>query len=177
MKRRAIAIVLCVTLLALTAGCFSSQYTPRNNGRVAMMVRNGQAGYMRDGKFHRHGFFGSGLEEAVKGNPLAEEAASTYYNRSAWGFVLGVGGLVCAEIGLFQMLEGDRADPSYEPSRTLKGVTAGCAVVGIIGMFVLVSAIPYQSDAVNIFNDGVDVRHAAPPLPQRRPPITPLPSP
>jgi hypothetical protein len=166
------AVVLCVTL----AGCFSSHHTPRRPGTLSLQMRDGSLKYVRDGRTYSAGLFGD-LDQAVAGNPAAVAAAHTYQRRVGPGLLIALAGMFCAEgILLYTRSEVDD-DPTYEPPTALIATAIGCAAVATGAMIVGLSGAPYQWDAINIFNDGVDVTHAAPQLPQRRPPITPLTSP
>jgi len=70
-----LAVVLTLTLTSLvvaSTGCVSSRYQPRAPGRVAQVMRNGDVGYVRDGRFYRRGLFGDGLARALAGHAHAE---------------------------------------------------------------------------------------------------------
>lgn len=155
--------IALTTALALTA-C-SSEYLPQSRGRVAVTMRSGQQAYVRDGKVYEHGFLGSGLEEAVHGNPRAMQAANEYTDRLKFGLLGVLGGMVCSIGGAVYAATQTEVDPEGGPSELSgKGkagltVALGCMIVMIAGAAYLGTAEPYRWDAINIFND------APPPLP------------
>ena len=158
--------------VALAASACSTGYVPKRNGMVANVMQGGQMGYERDGKFHSHGFFGGGLVEAVRGVPAAESAAETHQSRTAWGFVSSIGGLVCSSVAFGYAVENSRDESS---SNNAGLIALGCLGASALGFGLIISAVPYRLDAVNIFNDTVHERGPvympgqAPPL--VRPPV------
>jgi hypothetical protein len=129
----------------------SSHYRPKRRGTIAMVMKGGQIAYDRDGHIHRHGVFGGGLSEAVRGVPAAEAAAGRYKGRLATGFLMMLGGLLCAPtaatVALLRHEEETNDSALY--------LAAGCLALTFVGSGVVISAVPYQYDAVNIFNDHV----------------------
>jgi len=159
--------IALMTALALTA-C-SSEYMPQSRGRVAVTMRSGAQAYVRDGKVYEHGFLGSGLEEAVQGNPRAMQAASEYTDRMKFGLLGVLGGMVCSIGGVVyaatQTETNNDGGPAELTGRGQAGlyVALGCMVVMIAGAGYLGTAEPHRWDAINIFND------APPPLPMPMP--------
>ena len=154
--------IALTTVLALTA-C-SSNYIPQSRGRVSVIMQTGGQAYVRDGKIIEHGLLGGGLEDAVRGNPAAMEAANEYQDRVKFGLLGMFGGLACSVGGLAYAISkaepGDES-PSDASERGL-WISLGCLVVMMAGAGYLASAEPYRWDAINIFND-------APPPPMQLP--------
>lgn len=146
-------LALLAALLMVASGC-SSKYIPHSRGRVSTVMVGGQIQYVRDGQMTPHGFLGSGLQTAVRGNPAAERAARTYYTRQRNGLLMSLGGLVCGVASL--TYAGVQAAEEGGGDHLALPVTAaiGCLVVSYAGLFVVASAAPYQLDAINLFNDA-----------------------
>lgn len=83
--------IFVVAAGVLTLGC-TSAYAPRPGPRVAIILQNGAPAYVRDGITFEGGVFGGDIEEAVSGNPEAEEAARSYKNTLVAGFCTVLGG-------------------------------------------------------------------------------------
>lgn len=150
-------LILAAAIAALAAACYSSNYHPRSNGRVAVMVKDNRMVYVRDGRTYEHGMFGSGLQEVVRGNPYAEAAARAYSSRQRDGFWMTMGGLACslgaAGVAAYRVgstpVEEDPPVPIIE-----MGVAVGCMVVAYVGLFRIAGAEAIRWDAINIFNDA-----------------------
>ncbi|MCA9596600.1 MAG: hypothetical protein KC776_24960 [Myxococcales bacterium] len=165
---------LALALLALELSACSTHYTPQRGPRLSIVMEGGSPAYERDGRRYPHGFAGSGLVEAVSDDPEAREAAETYESRMTSGFVLSVLGAACAVGGIVLLSpREDRTD-----TQTTVGLGALACAVGttIAGSVVLISAQPYQYDAINIYNDHAERRrfppapvYYAPPPPPGRP--------
>ena len=158
--------------LALATAACSTGYVPQRNGKLAMVMEGGQVGYARNGRFHSHGIFGGGLVDAVRGVPAAESAANTHRSRNGWGFVAMVGGLVCSSVALGYAI--DQADSDAQ-SNSAGLLSLGCLGATALGLGLVISAVPYRLDAINIFNDSVQpvgpvhMPGQAPPMTQRPP--------
>lgn len=153
----AVAAALAAVVAALPA-C-SSSYIPQARGRVSLVMMNGAPAYVRDGQVIAHGFLGSGLERAVRGNPAAERAARQYRTRLRDGLLVGVGGLVCSTIagamGAARMNEAQEGfdDDDDEQVPMEIWLSLGCFVASMGGLGYAISADPLRYDAINIFND------------------------
>lgn len=124
---------------------------PRQQGRVAMVMKDGAIAYSRDGRTHKHGFLGGGLLDAVRGVPQAERAARTYRSRMGWGALSVLGGALCSTTAMVLAIDPDDGAVSDRAAFT----SLACAGVMLVGTGVMISGVPYQYDAVNIFNDTV----------------------
>src|SRR5271167_3225014 len=85
-----------IVLVACTTAC-SSAYIPQPGPRLSVVVDSGSLAYVRDGRTYQGGFLGGDIEDAVKGNPRAEEYAHDYKTGMVTGFalsMLGVAGMV-----------------------------------------------------------------------------------
>jgi len=173
-------LALAVALACLSAGCYSSRYYPRSQGRVAVMVKDNRMVYVRDGRTYEHGTFGSGLAQVVRGNPYAEAAARAYSSRQRESFWMVMGGLACSlaagAVAAYRVgstpVEEDPPVPIIEMSAAV-----GCLVVSYVGLFRLAGAEAMRWDAINIFNDAPPPcpRPGAPGLacaPARRPEVS-----
>jgi len=157
---------------AMTTGCFSTSHQPRDHRKVYMTMQDGMRGYARGGQFHSEMGFGGGLVDAVQGNPRAAEAADTFRDRMILGFLGLVGGAVCLPVvGTYAVVQDS---DGREVSNSLPWIALGCTAAMIIGAFSMASAMPYQFDAINIYNDDVD---AATYQQQWTPPRFPQPAP
>ena len=151
----AVAATLAAVIAALPA-C-SSSYIPQARGRVSLVMMNGAPAYVRDGQVIAHGFLGSGLERAVRGNPAAERAAHQYRTRMRDGLLIGLGGLLCSTIAAAKgaaMI--DEAQDNFEDDDEVPmeiWLSLGCFVASMGGLGYAISADPLRYDAINIFND------------------------
>ncbi len=147
--------------LGSIAGC-STSYMPRSSGRVSVVQVGGIPSYARGGKIYHGGLGGGELEEAVQGNPAAEQHARDYKAGTITGFVSAlVGGVgMCAGVGL---LAADSAAHESHRGRQIGGAaTLGVGVVAyVVGLALVINAQPHMWDAINIYNDGVQ----PPPVP------------
>ena len=142
---------LALATLALSA-C-STNYEPRSPGRVFVTMEGGGPAYVRDGRSYRHGFLGSGLKKAVRGNPQAERAADEYHDRLRDGLLVTLLGGVCAGTALGMAL-GDAIDEDDRGAGTKLLVALGCTGLMLGGTIYVTTAEPYRWDAINIFNDN-----------------------
>jgi hypothetical protein len=140
--------------IALVCAC-SSNYIPRQPNQVAVILDNGAPAYVRDGHVYRHGFLGSGLVEAVRGNRAAETAAHEYRSRLGSGLAVTLIGLACMTGGMVYGLE-HAVDETGNDTAARNGalVALGCGIMSIAGAGYAASAEPYRWDAINLFNDG-----------------------
>ena len=148
------ARVLATALIACIACACSSSYTPRAGRRLSVVMSGGQLAYVRDGAMIEHGLFGGGLEDAVRGVPAAEEAARTHHHRTVGGFLVGMGGFVCSMIATGAAAQGAE---SGDDIGTEIGLSFGCLGAALVGFIVMATGMPYMYDAINLYNDSVEV--------------------
>lgn len=152
-----------VVLVVALAAC-SSHYIPRSQGRVGVIMQSGVPAYVRDGEIHAHGFFGSGLQDAVRGNPAAERDAVEYHDRQVDGFVAAIIGSVCMPVAVGYLAAQSIDDqPSNTNQEIAAGAAIGCTALMFGGLFWAASAEPYRWDAINRFNDTEPAYPPGPP--------------
>jgi hypothetical protein len=152
-----------VVLVVVLAAC-SSHYIPRSRGRVGVVMQSGVPAYVRDGEIHPHGFFGAGLQDAVRGNPAAERDAVEYHDRQVNGFVAAIVGSVCMPVAVgYLAAESVDGQASNTNQEIAAGAAIGCTALMFGGLFWAASAEPYRWDAINRFNDTEPVYPAGPP--------------
>ena len=145
--------MVAVVSLASLAAC-SSHYIPRSRGRVSVVLQGGAPAYARDGEIHPHGFFGGGLQEAVRGNPAAEADAAEYHDRMRDGFLAAIVGAVCLPVSVGYLAANSIDEQANQTNQTIAvGAAIGCTALMFGGLFYSVSAEPYRWDAINRFND------------------------
>jgi hypothetical protein len=143
------------TLALASLGC-ATQYQPRMSPHISVIMVGGAPAYARDGQVFEHGIAGGGLVDAVAGDPEATEAAETFRNRTIGGLVSETVGLVCLAAGIGTA--SVRATQEQSPG-TAAGAFMACGLAGsALSIVLLLTAQPYQMDAVNIYNDHVDAR-------------------
>jgi len=145
---------LALAALAITA-C-NTGYVPRSGGRVFVTMEGGVPTYVRDGQSYRHGFLGSGLKKAVRGNRQAEAAADEYHDRIRDGLLVTVLGGVCMGTALGMAIDDidDRGGGDADGAETELLVALGCTGLMLGGALYTATAEPYRWDAINIFNDN-----------------------
>jgi hypothetical protein len=165
----AIAVVL-----ACTTAC-SSAYIPQPGPRLSVVMESGSLAYVRDGKTYEGGFFGGDIEEAVSGNPRAEEYAHEYKSGLVTGFAMSMIGIAGMLGGVsFAAADAARTNDTSTPITGLL-IAGGGALLDLIGLALMTNAVPHLYDAVNAFNDGV--RTAPAPTPTAPPPAPTAPPP
>src|SRR5580692_6271283 len=90
-------VVVCSVLLG---GCGATFYTPRPSPRIQVVPDGTSVSLVKNGRRYSTGQFGGNLEEAVEGNPQAEEEAREYRSRGIAGFVLSTLGAVTGGVGV-----------------------------------------------------------------------------
>ena len=156
---RATAALALAASLVLAAPACSSQYIPQARGRVSLMMQGGAPVYVRDGQVIKHGFLGSGLERAVRGNPAAERAAREYRERMRDGLLVSTASLVCmVASGAAAAHDLDEQHGEVDSNVDADVPTAAWVALGCFGLMMgglgyVISAEPYRYDAINIFND------------------------
>jgi hypothetical protein len=152
--RRGLVVFLT---FAFGQGCASS-YEPAKSPRIATVIEGGQPTFVKDGVHFGSPVWGTGLLDAVHGNPQAEHHARVGRNLIAGGFVLGFVGLG-AEIGALAVLvHEDNQQNSAPPSGLALGLLVGGVAAALTGSALIMAGQPHVYDAVNIHNDSVDVR-------------------
>lgn len=140
-------------VLAFTTVACSSSYVPARSPRIATVWRGGYPSYYRDGVEYSSGMLLDGVEDAVHGNPRAEDEAATAHH-------LMIGGMVCelAATGAlgagFAVLATNH--PSDSRDEAALGLFIGSVIASLTGAILTANAFPHAYDAVNIYNDGVD---------------------
>jgi hypothetical protein len=160
--RAALASLACVLAPSLAlGGCGGSVYIPRPSPRIQVVPEGTSIGLVKDGRRYSFGPFGGDVEEAVKGNPRAEEEARTYKSQSIASFVLSTLGGVGAGVGFGVLIYNETRSP---PDNGLMYGSIAAAIAGLtcslIGSVLAASAQPHLWNAVNLYNDGLP---AAPP--------------
>ena len=150
--------------LLAASGCFSSSHVGRDPRKVYMTIQDGSRGYTKNGEFYREVGFGGGLVEAVEDHPEALRAAQTFRGRALGGFLMAIAGSLCIPATMIWGLVRANEDGGDFPAG--QGyLLLGCAVLAIAGTTYMVSGMPYQFDAVNIYNDAVDAQRVPWPPP------------
>ena len=139
--------------LSLLAGC-SSSYEPARSPRIETVVDGGQPTFVKDGERVGSLTFGTGLVDAVQGNPRAEHHARVGRNLIVGGFVFELAGLG-GEIGALAVLAHDRSQGETQASALAVGLLIGGLVATTTGIVMIFAGRPHLYDAINIYNDGV----------------------
>ncbi|MEI9948668.1 MAG: hypothetical protein WDO74_06700 [Pseudomonadota bacterium] len=156
--RRGLVVVLA---LGFAQGC-STGYEPARSPRIATVLEGGQPTFVKDGVHFGSPVFGTGIVDAVQGNPQAEHHARIGRNLIVGGFVLDLVGLG-SEIGGLVVLAHDR-DQHGDASPAAVGLVLGGLVAVTAGTVMILCGQPHVYDAINIYNDGVDGQPSAAPL-------------
>jgi hypothetical protein len=154
-----------VVLLALSgvAGC-STSYQPARSPRIETVVQGGQPTFIKDGVQFGSLVWGTGLVDAVQGNPQAERHARIGRNLIAGGFVLDLVGLG-TEIGGLAVWAHDRnQNPGAPASGLAVGLIVGGLAAVIAGSSLMMAGQPHLYDAINIYNDSLAAPPPAAPL-------------
>jgi hypothetical protein len=162
--------LLLAALLAVS-GCFSSSHVGRDPRKIYMTVKDGSRGYMKNGEFFPERGFGGSLVEVTADNPDALAAAQKFRGRAVGGFIMVLAGTLCMPMvtisGFARALE-DTESSGFPESHGY--MLLGCAAITTVGAVYLLSGMPSQLDAVNIYNDALDERTQLqwppPPAPQ-----------
>jgi hypothetical protein len=153
-----LALLVAVSLSQMAC---STHYQPRPGHRLSIVMEGGQLAYHRNGETIGHGFFGSGVVEAVEDDPAAREAAETYRGRNVGGFVATTLGLVCfLGASTWAVSSDSSSDDFFNSERGSIFLGAlGCLLAGsITGAVLFATAQPYHFDAINIYNDNAEAR-------------------
>lgn len=132
-------------------------------------MESGSLAYVRDGKKYDGGFLGGDIEEAVRGNPRAEEYAHDYKSGLVTGFVLSTIGIAAIAGGVtVAAIDADQQSGNQSVPVTGLVILGAGVILDLIGTGFTIGAVPHLYDAVNAFNDGV----APPPSPRPAAPAT-----
>lgn len=143
-------------LVPALAGCGATAYHPRPSPRLQIVADGGSIVLTRDGRTYPVGMFGSGLEDAVKGNERAEKEVSSYQSKTIGGFVLGLVGSLGSAGGV-GLLVGNEV--SNNPQNNLRIAAIALSISGIVlsiaGNVLTGSAQPHMWNAINMYNDDL----------------------
>lgn len=155
MKRGVALLVTGLTFLSTLQGC-SSSYQPARSPRIVIVMKGGAPSFVKDGTSYGSPLFGSGLVDAVHGNPRAESEARVGRNLAIGGFVFDMVGFGSEIAGLAAVRPDTQGNPHNNdvPVGLLLGGLASLTV----GTVLFLTAPPHIYDAVNIYNDGLDAQ-------------------
>ncbi len=154
--------------LPVVVGCTSS-YEPARSPRIATIVDGGQPTFVKDGVRFGSPVWGTGLVDAVQGHPQAEHHARVGRNLIVGGFVVSLVGLGTEVGGLVVAANSDAATAPDSQMGVATALVISGAVVLIAGSVLVLSGQPHVYDAINIYNDSLDVPPSAVPLGPRQP--------
>jgi hypothetical protein len=158
--RRGLVVLLT---FACGQGCASS-YQPVKSPRIATVVAGGQPTFVKDGVHFGSQVWGTGLVDAVHGNPQAEHHARVGRNLIAGGFVLSLAGLGSEIGGLAVLIHEHDQHSEAAPSAVAVGLVVGGLIAALTGSALIMAGQPHLYDAINIHNDSVDVPPTTAPL-------------
>ena len=141
---------LALPPVALAVAC-SSTYLPRGGPGIAVIQREGELAYVKDGQVTPHGFLGSGLLDVVRDHPEALAHARVYRSRLTWGFVTAMIGAGLESGGLVYGAIAEDVD--LDGSVTAALILSGLAVT-FTGLVVMASGQHRHWDAINVYNDA-----------------------
>jgi hypothetical protein len=136
-----VVLAAAVTIGALGSGC-STTYQPRPSGRVGLVIHNGVAMYVKDGRQTPVGPLGGDLPQLVAETPAAVASAHRARKQLSVGVPSYAGGLGGVVVGL------TLATPV---GWVIVGV--GAALAGT-GLALMGAGVTNAIDAVNIHNDA-----------------------
>jgi hypothetical protein len=139
-------------LVALAATGCSSSYEPAKSPLIATAWRNGYPSYYRDGKEYPSGLLLDGVEDAVQGNPRAQEEARAAHHLMIGGLVFGVAGLGALGAGVAVAASNPSESPANEVAL---GLLIGSIAANLTAAVLFANAYPHAYDAVNIYNDSI----------------------
>ena len=147
-----LGVMVLIAAQALVA-C-TSAYQPRRTSHVAMVMEAGRFQLDRNGQRYDLGLFGGDLEEAVAPHAAAMDHAATYRHQLLGGFALSVAAAVPLGVGLGMTLDQNaRGTESWTgPSQLV-----GAVVAYVVGLSLVTGAQTHLYDAINEYNDWVNV--------------------
>lgn len=150
--------------LMLSSAC-NATYQPRPSRMLKWTMIEGSPAVVRKGRTFPVNGFGQGLIEAVADNPRALEHAVAHREGTIWGLITALGGAALMFASPALLLTSDD-DGMREPSSGSVSLAVGGAVTGMVfygfGLAMIASAQPRMYDAVNVYNDDLEVE--LPPL-------------
>jgi len=157
------------------AACASTSYTPRGDGRIATILEDGHPALSKNGKTIPAN--GDGLEEAVAGNPAAEEHARDYshgMHLSLAENLIGLGAFIAGTLVVVPKTDAMGNDLPVSSERRTAGTVlfVGGLAALIVSGFQGAAAQAHFTDAINVYNDGVA---PFPPPPPGWRPVSPVP--
>ena len=156
---------IVVLSLLVGQGC-SSSYEPARSPRIVTVVEGGTPTFVKNGERVGSTAFGGGLADAVRGNREAEHHARIGRNLTIGGLVLDVAGLG-AMVGGVVLVSQDSLSSSNDHSTAGSALLVGGAVAALAGGIMMICGQPHIYDAVNIYNDGLELAPTpAPPGPR-----------
>ncbi len=165
MTRRLRTGVAGALLVTPALGGCATAYMPRPNPRLQMVTDGGSVVLVKDGHPYSFNMFGGNLEEAVAGNPRAEEEAHAFRTKTLTGFVLSTIGAVSAGVGTGFVVQNElSSSPSSSVRAASLTAAIGGLVVSIVGSAIGGSAQPHLWNAINIYNDGLPPAYGPLPL-------------
>jgi hypothetical protein len=141
------AVVVSIGLVF--AGCATS-YRPQDSGRVSFVLDGPGISLYKDGQRYGASGLSSDPIRAVTGNPVAEDHARVFVQRSRiWAILTAVAvASLATAIAVNPSGNGGHRDISAALAATGFASLTGGAVVGATGL-------SHIYDAVNIYNDGL----------------------
>ncbi|APR86131.1 Twin-arginine translocation protein TatA [Minicystis rosea] len=151
--RTSFAALIMVPALA---GCGASGYRPHTSPRLQMVSDGSGLALARDGHTYSIGMFGSGLEDAVRGNARAEKEVSTYQAKTVGGFVVGLLGSLASAGGVGLLVGNELSNnPSNGARAGAISLAVGGLVASIVASVLASSAQPHMWNAINMYNDDL----------------------
>jgi len=159
--RRVLGVLLT---LIFTQACTSS-YEPARSPRIATVMDGGQPTFVKDGQHFGSQVWGTGLVDAVEGNPRAEHHARVGRNLIAGGFALSIVGLATEIGGLVVAVHDQDQSPGHSSASGLAvGLIVGGLVAALAGGVMIGAGQPHIYDAINIYNDSLEASPTTAPL-------------
>jgi hypothetical protein len=145
-----------VVSVAVLCGC-STSYAPRPGPRVAVAMQGGSLTYLREGKAYHGGAFGGDIDDAVRGNALAEAHANAYRAKMIGGFAATMGGIASAVAGAVIYGNSENGSGQRDTAAQTAGITLGLGGIAayVTGLVLMATAQPDLWDAINLYNDSV----------------------
>jgi hypothetical protein len=160
MRTRKASCTLFLFILALWASACTSTYQPRPGPRVSMVLVSGQPHLQRSGRLYPISLTGPELGAAVADNPRALAHVQTYQQMSTQGLVAGLGGAVLMVVGPSIALAtsmDDRGSISDAGAGAALGTFAAGIALYVMGMGWIMQGQPHLYDAINVYNDDLEV--------------------
>ena len=135
-----------LVLLFVEAGCATS-YVPRSTSALRITMEGGSTQFVRNGAVVQKGSLGTGLIEAMKDVPQAQQHARSYRS-------MNIAGLLLYGVGLIDLAVGAVVWPFSKDYRLPAGLVGAGAGLSLIGLGVMSGSSPYLFDAINVYNDA-----------------------